>query len=70
VLKGFEERREQLRNSLTTLQCDGYSLQQMLFIHTGGSYTLKQGLVVTKSSHPSFFNLVGSGIWQFLDFDC
>jgi hypothetical protein len=69
VLKGFEQRRSELRKSLTELQCDGYSLQQMLFIHTGGNQTLStQGvLVVTKSSHPSFFSMVRSGIWEFLD---
>lgn len=69
VLKGFEQRRSQLRESLTQLQRDGYSLQQMLFIHTGGNQTLfTQGaLVVTKSSHPSFFSMVNSGIWDFLD---
>jgi hypothetical protein len=61
VLKGFEQRRSQLRESLTQLQRDGYSLQQMLFIHTGRNQTLfTQGaLVVTKSSHPSFSAWLG-----------
>lgn len=69
VLKGFEQRRSRLHESLTRLQRDGYSLQQMLFIHTGGNQTLlTQGaLVVTKSSYPEFFNMVGSSIWDFLD---
>jgi hypothetical protein len=69
MLKGFEQSRSLLRESLTQLQRDGYSLQQMLFIHTGGNQTLfTQGaLVVTKSSHPSFFSMISSGIWEFLD---
>ena len=68
-LKGFEQRRSQLRESLTHLQRDGYSLQQMLFIHTGRNQTpIKVGaLVVTKSSNPDFFIKIGSGVWEFLD---
>ena len=69
VLKGFEQRQLKLRESLTLLQRDGYSLQQMLFIHTGGNQTLftKGALVITKSSYPEFFNMIGDGIWEFLD---
>ena len=69
VLGGFEQRRSQLRESLTQLQREGYALQQMLFIHTGGKQTLfTQGaIVVTKSSHPSFFSKVRDSTWEFLD---
>lgn len=71
VLKGFEKNQSQLRESLTLLQRDGYSLQRMLFIHTGVNQTFStQGaLVVTKSSHPDFFRKVSemSDIWEFLD---
>ena len=69
MLKGFEQRQLQMRESLTRLQRDGYSLQQMLFIHTGGNQTLftKGALVITKSSYPEFFNMIGGGIWEFLD---
>ncbi|KAJ3317586.1 hypothetical protein HDV06_001377 [Boothiomyces sp. JEL0866] len=69
VLRGFEQSRLQLNDSLTQLQLDGYSLQQMLFIHTGGTQTsFTQGaLVVTKPSDPEFFNSIASGVWEFLD---
>ena len=69
VLKGFEQRRSQLRESLTQLQRDGYSLQQMLFVHSGGKKaSLTQGArIVTKESDPGFFNAIGAGVWDFLD---
>jgi hypothetical protein len=69
VIKGFEDRRTRLLESLYQLQRDGYSLQQMMFIHTGGKQTsfTRGALLVTKSSDPAFFNKVGSGIWEFLD---
>jgi hypothetical protein len=69
VLKGFEQRRTQLRESLYQLQLDGFSLQQMLFIHTGGRQTsFTQGaLIVREGSDPDFFNVIGSRVWEFLD---
>ena len=69
ILKGFEERRELLLESLLELQRNGFTLQQMLFIHSGGKETLytKEALLVTKSSHPYFFNIIGEGIWDFLE---
>jgi hypothetical protein len=39
LMKGFEKRREQLLESLLKLQLDGFSLQQMLFIHSGRKQT-------------------------------
>ena len=69
VLKGFEDKRTKLLVDLKSLQKDGFSLQQMLFIHTGGNQTsFTQGaLIVTKESEPEFFNAIGSGVWEFLD---
>ena len=69
VLKGFEEKRTKLLQDLRSLQKDGFSLQQMLFIHSGGNRTsFTQGaLIVTKGSYPEFFNTIGSGVWEFLD---
>jgi hypothetical protein len=69
VLRGFEQKQSRLRESLAELQRDEYSLQQMLFVHTGGNQTsFTQGaLVFTKSSNPEFFNAIGSGVWEFLD---
>jgi hypothetical protein len=69
VLKGFEDKRTSLLQDLRSLQKDGFSLQQMLFIHSGGNQTsFTQGaLIVTKGSYPEFFNTIGSGVWEFLD---
>jgi hypothetical protein len=62
-MKGFEKRREQLLESLLELQRDVFSLQQMLFIHSGGkqtSYT-KSAQLVTKSNYPEFFDVIDVG---------
>ena len=69
VLKGFEDNREKLLQDLRNLQKDGFSLQQMVFIHSGGKQTsYTQGaLIVTKENHPNFFDSIGSGVWEFLD---
>jgi hypothetical protein len=69
VLKGFEEKRSKLLESLRKLQCDGFSIQQILFIHSGGKQTrfTKDALIVTKSNNPEFFSKVGTNIWEFLD---
>jgi hypothetical protein len=65
----FEEKRANLLEILRNLQMDGFSLQKMLFIHTGGNQTFfTQGVrIVTKGSDPEFFNAIGSGVWEFLD---
>ena len=69
VLKGFEDKRTKLLMDLRSLQNGGFSLQQMLFVHSGGNQTsFTQGpLIVTKGSDPEFFNTIGSGVWEFLD---
>ena len=69
ILKGFDDKRSQLLDSLHFQKQKGYSLQQMLFIDTDGNKTLstKDAVVVTKSSMPDFFNTIGPGIWDFLD---
>ena len=69
VLKGFEQKREKLLNELTNLQKAGFSLQKMLFIHSGGNQTsFTQGaFIITKKSDPEFFSAIGSGVWEFLD---
>ena len=69
VLKGFEDKRTKLLKDLRSLQDDGFSLQQMLFIHSGGNHTsFTQGaLIITKGSDPEFFNTIDSGVWEFLD---
>ncbi|KAI8900776.1 hypothetical protein BC833DRAFT_580484 [Globomyces pollinis-pini] len=69
VLKGNEQLRSRWCESLTELQRDGYSLQQMLVTHTGGNQTVftQDAQVVTKSSDPEFFHMLPSGIWDFLD---
>jgi len=69
VLKGFEQKRTKLLDELKSLQKGGFSIQQMLFIHTGGNQTsFTQGIrIVTKGSDPEFFNTIGSGVWEFLD---
>ena len=69
VLKGFEDKRTKLLKDLRSLQKGGFSLQQILFIHSGGNQTsFTQGaLIVTKGSDPDFFNTIGSGVWEFLD---
>ena len=69
VLKGFEEKRTKLLESLRTLQVNGYSLQQLLFIHTGGNtsdYT-RDATIVNSKNTSAFFDKIGSGIWEFLD---
>jgi hypothetical protein len=67
VLKGFEDKRTKLLESLR--QMDGFSLQRMLFIHTGGNQTpFTQGVrIVAKASDPDFFNTIDSRVWEFLD---
>jgi hypothetical protein len=69
VLPGFEGKRAKLLESLSNLESDGFSLQKMLFIHTGGNQTFfTPGVrVVTKGSDPKFFNAIGSGVWELLD---
>ena len=69
VLKGFEDKRTKLRGELKSLQKGGFSIHQMLFIHSGGNQTsFTQGIrIVTKGSDPEFFNTIGSGVWEFLD---
>jgi hypothetical protein len=69
VLPGFEGKRSELLESLSNLESDGFSLQKMLFIHTGGNQTFfTPGVrIVTKGSDPKFFNAIGSGVWEFLD---
>jgi hypothetical protein len=70
VLKGFEERRNVVTEELRRLQTDGhYSIQQCLFIHTGGSkgvYT-QGALLFTKEQAPHFFDLINGELWNFLD---
>ena len=63
MLKGFEEKRTKLLESLRNLQMDGFSLQKMMFIHTGGNQTsfAQSAHIVTKGSDPEFFNTIGSG---------
>jgi hypothetical protein len=41
----------------------------MLVIHTGGEKTFftQDALVVTKKTHPEFFNVIGESIWELLD---
>ncbi len=69
MLPGFEGKRSKLLESLSNLELDGFSLQKMLFIHTGGNQTFfTQGVrIVTKGSDPKFFNAIGSGVLEFLD---
>lgn len=69
VLKGFEDKRIDLLNVLGNLQRDGFSLQQMLFIHTGAKIpsNIQGAIIVTKENNFHFFNAIGPGIWEFLD---
>jgi hypothetical protein len=69
TLKGFEEKRAQLSESLIKLKLDGYIVQRLFFIHSGGRQLLSTpgALVISKSSDPNFFDLVGSGVWELLD---
>jgi hypothetical protein len=69
ILEGFKQKRTQLLEALLNVQREGYSLQQYLFIHTGGktsNYT--RGItIINSSSHPRFFDKIGSGVWEFLN---
>ena len=69
LLKGFEDKRSRLRSSLQELQRDGYAIEQVLFIHSGGKETsFTQGaLIINRLTNPDYFNKVGAGIWEFLD---
>jgi hypothetical protein len=62
ILKGFEEMRMNLCSALRQLQVDGFSVQQMLFIHSGKEKTtFTQGaLLVRKENPPKFFDKVGA----------
>ncbi|KAJ3302283.1 hypothetical protein HDV03_005165 [Kappamyces sp. JEL0829] len=69
VLKGFEEKKTKLRNALLEIQREGFALQQVLFIHTGGTpsvYT-RGAELITSDNSPQFFDKIGKGIWEFLD---
>ena len=72
VLKGFEEKRNLLLESIDELQKDGYSLQPILFVHSEKpmSSNMREAMIVTRNSNPDFFNSLGceaSGIWNLLD---
>jgi hypothetical protein len=71
VLKGFDGRREILDNAVKELQRTNYSLQQILFIHTGGEKDIVADgvLVINRKSSPDFFNKIGNSneVWDFLD---
>ena len=70
VLKGFKERRTDLLEEIDNLKYSGYKVQRMLFVHTGETLNplfTQDVLVVTKDNHPDFFNMIGSGVWEFLD---
>ena len=51
------------------LQREGYALQQVLFIHSGGKEITNTpgALIINRSTKPDYFNEVGDGIWDFLD---
>jgi hypothetical protein len=69
ILKGFEERRNNLSAALSDLQADGYITEQFLVIHTGGSgsdYT-PGATIINSETRPRFFDKIGPGVWQFLD---
>jgi predicted Rdx family selenoprotein len=48
-----------------------YSLQQILFTHTGGEKDIVADgvLVISRKSSPDFFNKIGNSneVWDFLD---
>lgn len=69
VIKGFTERRESLQESLLTLQRSQYSIQQLLFIHSAGttSQYSPNATIINSKNNPSFFDKVGSNVWEFLD---
>ena len=70
VLDKFRERRTKLLEALTDLQKkQGYSIQQLLFIHTGGSTSdFTHGATIINSvNNPKFFDKIGPGLWEFLD---
>ena len=69
ILKGFESKRQKLLEELKNLQKDKFSLQQILFIHSGKNrIPIPTGvLIVTKQSHPDFFSTIGANVWDFLD---
>lgn len=69
VIKGFDEKRTKLLGHLRTLQRNGYSLQQVLVIHSGGSTNIytRWALLVTKENNPKYFDSIGQGVWQLLD---
>ena len=70
IIRGYEDKRAQLLTNLRMLQIEeGYSLQQMLFVHSGGKKDVftREALLVTQSTTPDIFNSLGSRIWEFLD---
>jgi hypothetical protein len=69
ILEKFTDKREKLLNALLYVQKEGYSLQQLLFIHTGGTtsnYTAG-AQIINRENKPAFFDKIGSGVWEFLD---
>ncbi|RKP20084.1 hypothetical protein ROZALSC1DRAFT_13153 [Rozella allomycis CSF55] len=80
VLKGFEDKHDALGNvikgkrtlildELRQLQRDGFTLQQVVFVHTGENQIAKLNgaEVVSKTSHPNFFDYIAQNIWGLLD---
>ena len=69
ILEKFTERRTKLLDALLDLQTQHYSLQQLLFIHTGGKrsdYT-RGATIINSANNPDFFDNIGPGVWKFLD---
>lgn len=69
ILEKFTKKRNELLKALVEVQNEGYSLQQLLFIHSGGNTIdyAHGATIINSRNSPKFFDKIGSGVWQFLD---
>jgi hypothetical protein len=78
VLKGYEDKKSATRvtkgnrslilDELVQLQNEGFTIKQLVFIHTGIQVPEIEGAqVVTSASDPNFFDCIGANVWGLLD---
>ncbi|KAI8892222.1 hypothetical protein BC833DRAFT_533201 [Globomyces pollinis-pini] len=70
VLEKFRDKRTKLLAALLNVQTQGYSVQQLLFTHTGGSNRNYVGdaRIINSNNSPRFFDKLGTAdVWAFLD---
>ena len=63
---GFEYKRNEFETRLLDLQHTGYSLQQLMFVHTNGNKSYITENILTEATDPDFFDAIGAGVLGFI----